>query len=99
MRTGRNSPPRDFGIHDTFATGWFDAMGAIGSIAFAFNTVVLPELQVTKHVLYSIAQLDRQPRHVEWALRQHSTSSAVHLRHNMLTTIEYPCSDNLWIVP
>ena len=44
--TGRNTPPRDFGIHETSATGTFDAMGAIGSIAFAFNTVILPELQV-----------------------------------------------------
>lgn len=43
---GRNSPPRDFGVHESKPTGIFDAMGAIGSIAFAFNTVVLPELQV-----------------------------------------------------
>lgn len=44
---GIHSPPRDFGIHESKPTGIFDAMGAIGSIAFAFNTVILPELQVT----------------------------------------------------
>ena len=43
---GMNSPPRDYGVHETKPTGTFDAMGAIGSIAFAFNTVILPELQV-----------------------------------------------------
>lgn len=47
IHDGMNSPPRDFGIHDTSATGTFNAMGAIGSIAFAFNTVILPELQAT----------------------------------------------------
>lgn len=46
VHAGRNSPPRDFGVHETKPTGIFDAMGAIGSIAFAFNTVILPELQV-----------------------------------------------------
>ncbi|DBB02144.1 hypothetical protein WJX82_003722 [Trebouxia sp. C0006] len=47
IHDGRTTPARDFGIHDTTATGTFNAMGAIGSIAFAFNTVILPELQAT----------------------------------------------------
>ncbi|KAK9807574.1 hypothetical protein WJX72_003132 [[Myrmecia] bisecta] len=47
IHDGRDAPPRDYGIHESRPTGAFDAMGALGSIAFAFNTVILPELQAT----------------------------------------------------
>jgi hypothetical protein len=37
---------RDYSIVGTTADKWFSAMGALSIVGFAFNTAILPELQV-----------------------------------------------------
>ena len=49
METG----PKDYGISGTSADKAFNALGSLGTMAFAYNTVILPEIQVstTQHTL------------------------------------------------
>ena len=49
---GRTSDPRDYSLFGSRPTKAFDAMGAFASMAFAFNTVILPEIQVSADDLY-----------------------------------------------
>ena len=46
---GRNNKPHDYNLLGSHPTKAFDAMGAFGSMAFAYNTVILPEIQVGTH--------------------------------------------------
>jgi hypothetical protein len=51
MCTGLQAAPRDYSLPGT-TTGTttdqaFNAIGALATIAFAFNTGILPEMQVT----------------------------------------------------
>ncbi len=43
METG----PKDYSIAGTNADKAFNALGSLGTMAFAYNTVILPEIQVT----------------------------------------------------
>ena len=43
METG----PKDYGISGTSADKAFNALGSLGTMAFAYNTVILPEIQVS----------------------------------------------------
>jgi hypothetical protein len=44
--TGLRSAPRDYSLKGTKADRTFNAIGALATIAFAYNTGILPEMQV-----------------------------------------------------
>ena len=54
---GRHSGPKDYSVEGSSATKAFDAMGALGTMAFAFNTVILPEIQVSQTVCVCVAEI------------------------------------------
>ena len=39
--------PKDYSIVGTSADKAFNALGSLGTMAFAYNTVILPEIQVS----------------------------------------------------
>lgn len=43
---GINSPPRDYNIYGSKASRIFTTIGAAANLVFAFNTGMLPEIQV-----------------------------------------------------
>lgn len=43
---GMNAPPRDYSIHGTTAGKIFSIIGASSNLMFAFNTGMVPEIQV-----------------------------------------------------
>jgi hypothetical protein len=47
MCTGLQAAPRDYSLPGTTTDQAFNAIGALATIAFAFNTGILPEMQVT----------------------------------------------------
>jgi hypothetical protein len=47
--TGLRSAPRDYSLKGTKADRTFNAIGALATIAFAYNTGILPEMQVCWH--------------------------------------------------
>lgn len=47
--TGINSPPRDYGIPGTKVSRIFTTVGTAGNLVFAFNTGMIPEIQVSLH--------------------------------------------------
>lgn len=48
----RAKEPRDYSVVGTKTERAFNAMGALATIAFAFNTGILPEVQVHAHHIY-----------------------------------------------
>lgn len=42
----QETAPKDYSIFGTRPTKAFDALGSLGTMAFAYNTVILPEIQV-----------------------------------------------------
>jgi hypothetical protein len=48
---GLKSPPRDYSLKGTRADRTFNAIGALATIAFAYNTGILPEMQVLTSTL------------------------------------------------
>lgn len=46
MRAGLQVAPRDYSLPGTATNQAFNAIGALATIAFAFNTGILPEMQV-----------------------------------------------------
>jgi hypothetical protein len=51
--TGLKNPPRDYSLKGTKADRTFHAIGALATIAFAYNTGILPEMQVGARLLPS----------------------------------------------
>ncbi|KAJ0796650.1 putative amino acid transporter, transmembrane domain-containing protein [Helianthus annuus] len=47
LRNGIKAPPRDYNIPGTHTSKIFTTIGASASLVFAFNTGMLPEIQVT----------------------------------------------------
>ena len=65
METG----PKDYGISGTSADKAFNALGSLGTMAFAYNTVILPEIQVsTAHLALSKLRADLSLKPLEGAL-------------------------------
>lgn len=52
IKDGVNSPARDYGNHTTKTTEVFSAIGATASLAFAYNSGMLPEIQATLRAPY-----------------------------------------------
>lgn len=52
IKDGVNSPARDYGNHTTKTTEVFSAIGATASLAFAYNSGMLPEIQATVRAPY-----------------------------------------------
>lgn len=50
MVAGLKAPPRDYSLLGNNTDKAFNAMGALATIAFAFNTGILPEMQVRMHM-------------------------------------------------
>ncbi len=48
--TGLKAGPRDYSLKGTKADRTFNAIGALATIAFAYNTGILPEMQVVPHL-------------------------------------------------
>jgi len=46
MYKGLQAAPRDYSVVGTEMNQQFNAIGALATIAFAFNTGILPEMQV-----------------------------------------------------
>lgn len=46
MVAGLKAPPRDYSLLGNTTDKAFNAIGALATIAFAFNTGILPEMQV-----------------------------------------------------
>lgn len=44
---GRHNGPKDYSVLGSRPTKAFDALGSLGTMAFAYNTVILPEIQAT----------------------------------------------------
>ena len=55
METG----PKDYGISGTSADKAFNALGSLGTMAFAYNTVILPEIQVSTALHTMLLQMSR----------------------------------------
>ncbi len=65
METG----PKDYGIAGTSADKAFNALGSLGTMAFAYNTVILPEIQVSTAYLalqMSTSDLCLEPLECAW---------------------------------
>ncbi len=65
METG----PKDYSVAGTSADKAFNALGSLGTMAFAYNTVILPEIQV--RTIYLALQKSRSylcPKLLECAL-------------------------------
>lgn len=43
---GMEAPPRDYSIHGTLTSKIFTTIGASANLVFAYNTGMLPEIQV-----------------------------------------------------
>ena len=44
--TGRHATDQDYSVVGSRPTKAFNALGSLGTMAFAYNTVILPEIQV-----------------------------------------------------
>lgn len=49
--------PRDYSLKGTEADKTFNAIGALATIGFAFNTGILPEMQVPQMSIITLKQI------------------------------------------